>query len=205
MASSNATTAADYLAELPEDKRAVISAVRDVVNAHLPTGYVEGILYGMLSWHVPLEKYPNTYNGQPIGIAGLAAQKNYHALYLMSVYGDLATEAWFKTAFEEAGKKLDMGKSCVRFKKLDDLPLDVIGEAIARLPVETLIARHDAVHGGSMGKIRAISNKPAVNKKPAAKKPAAKKKPANKKPATKKPANKKPATKKPATKKSKRR
>jgi hypothetical protein len=166
MVSSKAKTAADYLAELPADKRSVISAVRDVVNNHLPPGYVEGIQYGMLAWYVPLARYPDTYNGQPIGIAGLAAQKQYQALYLTSVYGDRPTEAWFKAAFKKAGKKLDMGKSCVRFKSLDDLPLDVIGEAIARLPVEELIARHDAVHGGSMRKIRATSTKP----KPAAKK-----------------------------------
>ena len=91
MASSKATTAAAYLAELPEGKRAVISAVRDVVNEHLPAGYVEGMLYGMIAWYVPLERYPNTYNGQPIGIGGLAAQKQYNALYLTSVYKDVAT------------------------------------------------------------------------------------------------------------------
>jgi hypothetical protein len=154
----------------------VISAVRDVVNANLPDGYVEGMLYGMLAWHVPLERYPNTYNGQPIGIAGLAAQKNYYALYLMSVYSNPATEAWFKNAFKKAGKKLDMGKSCVRFKQLDDLPLDVIGEAIARVPVEKLIALHDSVHGGSVRKIRE-QRRPA--KKAAANK-STKKKPAKK-------------------------
>jgi hypothetical protein len=180
MVSSKATTAAGYLAGLPSDKRAVISAVRDVVNEHLPDGYVEGIQFGMLAWYVPLERYPNTYNGQPIGIAGLAAQKNYNALYLMSVYGDLATETWFKSAFKRAGKKLDMGKSCVRFKTLADLPLDVIGQAIARLPVETLIAKHDSVHGGSARKIRATSRsakKPATAPaKKAAARPAAKKK-----------------------------
>ncbi|MBL9014168.1 MAG: DUF1801 domain-containing protein [Myxococcales bacterium] len=171
MVSSKATTPAAYLAGLPADKRAVIAAVRDVVNANLPDGYVEGIQYGMLGWYVPLERYPDTYNGQPIGIAALAAQKSYHALYLMSVYGDPATEAWFKRAFAKAGKKLDMGKSCVRFKQLDDLPLDVIGEAIARLPVEKLIAQHDRVHGGSARKIRAASKPPKkLNKTPAARK-----------------------------------
>jgi hypothetical protein len=176
MVSSKATTAAGYLAALPDDKRAVIAAVRDVVNANLPAGYVEGMLFGMLSWHVPLERYPNTYNGQPIGIAALAAQKNYNALYLMSVYSDPATDAWFKRAFKQAGKKLDMGKSCVRFKKLDDLPLDVIGEAIAKVPVEKLIAKHDSVHGGSARKIRRTAKKPAAPKKTATK--AAKTKPA---------------------------
>jgi Domain of unknown function (DU1801) len=165
MVSSKATTAAAYLAGLSAEQRSVISAVRDVVNKHLPAGYVEGIQYGMLAWYVPLERYPNTYNGSPIGIAGLAAQKRYHALYLMSVYGDVPTETWFKAAFKKAGKKLDMGKSCVRFKKLDDLPLDVIGEAIARLPVETLIARHDAVHGGSKRKTRALSAKKPAKKR----------------------------------------
>jgi len=177
MASSKATTAAAYLAELPAERRAVISAVRDVVNAHLPKGYVEGMLYGMLAWYVPLARYPNTYNGQPIGTAGLAAQKNYYALYLMGVYGDRATEAWFRTAFAKAGKKLDMGKSCVRFKKLDDLPLDVIGETIARLPAEKLIALHDSVHGGSARKIRAKSKPP---RKAAAQRAAPKKRPVSK-------------------------
>ena len=187
MVSSKATTPADYLAQLPADKRAAISAVRDVVNANLPEGYVEGMLFGMLGWYVPLERYPNTYNGQPIGTAGLAAQKNYNALYLMGVYSDPATEVWFRNAFKKAGKKLDMGKSCVRFKRVDDLPLEVIGEAIARLPAEKLIAKHDSVHGGSARKIRekATPVKRAAAKKPAAKKaasrPAAKVKTAAKK------------------------
>ncbi len=184
MVSSKATTPAAYLAGLPADKRAVISAVRDIVNANLPAGYAEGIFFGMLCWYVPLERYPDTYNGQPIGIAGLAAQKNYNALYLMSVYADRDSETWLRSAFAKAGKKLDMGKSCVRFKKLDDLPLDVIGEAIARVPVDKLIAAHDSVHGGSVRKIRnknQAKKKPVAKKKPAAKnKPAAKKKPAKK-------------------------
>lgn len=184
MVSSTATTATAYLAALPADRRAVISAVRDVVNAHLPPGYVEGIQYGMLAWFVPLERYPDTYNGNPIGIGGLAAQKHYNALYLTGVYSDLATEKWFKAAYAKSGKKLDIGKSCVRFKTLDDLPLDVIGAAIARLSVEDLIARHDAVHGGSKNKIRAMSARttkkeatkptPKPKKKP---KPKPKKKP----------------------------
>lgn len=177
MASSKAATVDEYLAELPADRRAVISAVRDVVNAHLPDGYAEGMLYGMIGWYVPLEKYADTYNGQPIGPAGLAAQKHYNALYLVSVYGDLALEAWFTAAFRKAGKKLDMGKSCVRFKKLDDLPLDVIGQTIAKVPVAKLIARYEAVQGakGSARKTRAAS----------AKQQSAKKQPATKKPATK--------------------
>ena len=172
MASSKAANVDEYLAELPDDKRVVISAVRDVVNANLPAGYVEGMLYGMIGWYVPLEKFSDTYNGQPIGPAALAAQKNYNTLYLVSVYGDLALEAWFKTAFKKAGKKLDMGKSCVRFKTLDDLPLDVIGQTIARVPVDKLIKKYEAAQG-SARKVRAASTKkqkPKQKAKPAARK-----------------------------------
>ena len=181
MASSKATTVDQYLAELPADRRAVISAVRDVVNANLPAGYLEGMHYGMIGWYVPLEKFPDTYNGQPIGPAALAAQKNYNALYLQTVYGDRALEAWFKAAFKKAGKKLDMGKSCVRFKKLDDLPLDVIGQTIAKVPVDKLIARYASVKG-SARKARAASEK---KPKRSTKKPAARKK-AKQKPKPKK-------------------
>jgi hypothetical protein len=112
--------------------------------------------YGMIGWYVPLERFSDTYNGQPIGPAALAAQKNYNALYLVSIYSDLALEAWFKTAFKAAGKKLDMGKSCLRFKRLDDLPLDVIGQTIAKVPVDKLVARYEAVKG-SARKARAAS------------------------------------------------
>lgn len=175
MVSSKATTATSYLAQLPADKRSVISAVRDVVNANLPAGYVEGMMYGMLAWYVPLERYPDTSNGQPIGIAGLAAQKQYNALYLMSVYADRPTETWFRAAFKKAGKKLDMGKSCVRFKSLEDLPLDVIGEAIGKFSVEQLIAKHDSVQRGSIRKIREKGAKKPSSKKSVKKTPASNK------------------------------
>jgi len=101
--------------------------------------------YGMIGWYVPLDRFPETYNGQPIGVAALAAQKNYNALYLMGVYGDKKLETWFKKQFTATGKKLDMGKSCVRFKTLDALPLDVIGQTIAKVSVDDLIAKHDKV------------------------------------------------------------
>jgi hypothetical protein len=131
MASSNARTVEQYLQELPEDRRAVVSAVRDVVVRHLPTGYQETMNWGMISYEVPLEDHPDTYNGQPLAYAGLAAQKNYYALYLTAAYSDPAREQWLRDAFAKAGKKLDMGKSCVRFKKLEDLPLDAIGTLVA--------------------------------------------------------------------------
>ena len=127
---SKAKTVAAYLRELDPDQRRVIAAVRDAVNRNLPKGYEEAMTYGMIAWQVPLDEFPDTYNGEPLCYAGLAAQKNHNALYLMRPYGDPAQAAYLKEEFSKRGKKLDMGKSCVRFKTLDDLPLDVIGKVI---------------------------------------------------------------------------
>jgi len=140
---SIATTVADYLAELPPDRRRTISAVRAVVRKNLPKGYKESIGYGMICYTVPLSTYPDTHNGQPLCYAALAAQKNYCALYLMNVYGDGPTATAFKEGFKKAGKKLDMGKSCVRFRTADDLPLDVIGKTIAATPVKAFIGQYE--------------------------------------------------------------
>ena len=139
MVMSKATTVAGYLAELPADRRKTISAVRAVVRKNLPKGYTESIGYGMICYTVPLSTYPQTYNCQPLCYAALAAQKNYCALYLMNVYGDAPTAKAFREGFKKAGKKLDMGKSCVRFKTADDLPLDVIGRTIAATPMKAFI------------------------------------------------------------------
>ena len=131
MVSSRATTVCDYLAELPPDRRAEIEKVRDLVNSAMPKGYREGIGYGMIVWFIPLERYPDTYNKQPLGYAALAAQKNYNSLYLHCVYASKESSERVRQASEAAGKKLDMGKSCMRFKKAHDLPLDVIRDEIA--------------------------------------------------------------------------
>ena len=144
MATSKAATVDEYLAELPEDRRAVVSAVRDVVLRNLPEGYQESMAFGMIGYGIPLERYPDTYNGQPLSYAALAAQKNYYALYLLGAYQDSEQERQLREAFQAAGKKLDMGKSCVRFKKLDDLPLDAIGRFIASTPPEAFIAHYEA-------------------------------------------------------------
>ncbi len=133
-----------YLSELPDDRRAAIAAVRAVILEHLPPGFEEGMQYGMIGWSLPLSVFPNTYNGQPLTIIGLAAQKNYLSLYLMGVYGD--EDSRFREQWQATGKKLDMGKSCVRFRRLDDVPLEVVGEAIARTSVEELIAAHERAH-----------------------------------------------------------
>jgi hypothetical protein len=147
MVMSKAKTVAGYLRELDPERRKVISAVRKVVNASMPAGYREAITFGMIAWHVPLSDFPDTYNGQPLCYAGLSAQKHYNALYLMRVYGDPAQAAALKEGFRKLGKKLDMGKSCVRFKTIDDLPLDVIAEIIKSTPPSMMMKFHDAAHG----------------------------------------------------------
>jgi hypothetical protein len=149
MDARGATTVGAYLAKLPADRRDAIARVREVVNANLPTGFAEGVQYGMISWYVPRSRFPDTYNGQPLAIASLASQKNYMALYLMSAYGDPGLAAWFRDAFAKAGKKLDMGKSCVRFKSIDALPLDVIGETIRRVSVDAFLAQYENVRASS--------------------------------------------------------
>ena len=144
MVSSKAATPEAYLAELPPERAALISHVRDLVNAHLPPGYVERMSWGMISWEVPLERYPDTYNGQPLAYAGLAAQKNHCALYLNCVYASEARTARLREAWVAEGRKLDMGKSCIRFKKRDDLAEEVLARTIASVPVDAFIAEYEA-------------------------------------------------------------
>ncbi|MBB5808749.1 uncharacterized protein YdhG (YjbR/CyaY superfamily) [Saccharothrix ecbatanensis] len=142
MVQSKAETVEEYLAELPEERRATVSAVRDVILANLPEGYDEGIQWGMITYSVPLEVSGKTYNGQPLAYVSLASQKNYLSLYLMGVYGEREQE--FRVEFEATGRKLDMGKSCVRFKRADDLPLDLIGREVARHSVADYVAKVQA-------------------------------------------------------------
>ncbi|HSI99944.1 MAG TPA: DUF1801 domain-containing protein [Patescibacteria group bacterium] len=151
MVSSDARTPEEYLASLPEERRRVVSAVVDVVRAHLPPGFEEGMGYGMMGWYVPLDTFADTYNGQPLPLAGIASQKRYVSLYLVHVYADPALEAWFRERWVATGKRLNMGKSCVRFTRLEDVPLDLIGEVIARADVRGLIAHHEAVRGSARG------------------------------------------------------
>lgn len=160
MVSSAASTVDDYLAELPDDRRAIVSAVRDLVNTNLPDGYQEAMQYGMIGWSVPHARYPAGYHtdpSQPLPLAALASQKQYVSLYLMGLYcgcversarGEAVETAdvrWFRDAWAATGKKLNMGKSCVRFKRLDDLAVDVLAEAIRRVPVDVYLERYEAV------------------------------------------------------------
>jgi hypothetical protein len=141
---SDAPTVDAYLAELPAERREPIAAVRSVILEHLPDGFEEGMQYGMIGYFVPLERFPDTYNGEPLSVAALASQKRHMALYMMGVYG--ADDAWFRERWEATGRKLRMGKSCVRFSQLEDVPLEVVGEAIARTSVDDLIAAHERTH-----------------------------------------------------------
>ncbi len=146
MASSDAKTVRQYLDSLPADRRKTIAAVRKIVRANLPAGFVEAMGYGMIAYAVPLKTYPGTYNGRPLCYAALASQKNYCSLYLTGVYADPAQRRALEAAFKRAGKKLDMGKSCVRFTTADDLPLDAIGQLVGGMSLERFIAIHDAAH-----------------------------------------------------------
>ena len=139
----DAATVDEYLAGLPEDRRGALEAVRRVILEHLPEGFDEVMQYGMASYVVPLERYPETYNGQPLALASFANQKRHMALYLMGVYGEDGAQERLRTRWASTGKKLDMGKSCLRFRRLDDLALDVVGEAIARMPVDDFLAAYE--------------------------------------------------------------
>jgi hypothetical protein len=144
MPASNASTVTEYLDSLPPERRKVIATVRSAIKRVLPKGYKETMNWGAITYEIPLSRYPTTYNGQPLCYVGLSAQKNYYSLYLLGAYSDPEQLAALKNAFKTAGKKLDMGKSCVRFKSLDDLPLDALGDIIAGMPPETYIERYEA-------------------------------------------------------------
>ncbi len=151
---SSAKTVDQYLASLPEDRRAAMQSVREVVLKNLGKGYEECMQYGMIGYVVPHSVYPPGYHcdpKQPLPFAGLASQKNYMSLYLMFIYDHPEHEAWFLDAWAKSGKKLDMGKSCVRFKKIEDLPLKVVGQAIKRVPARRFIEFYEAALQSNRG------------------------------------------------------
>jgi len=137
-------TVDDYLAGLPADDRKVLSTVRDTIRKNLPAGYEEILQGRFISYVIPLSRLPKTYNGQPLWYVSLAIQKNYYTVHMMAAYGDAKELARIKNGFEKAGKKLDMGKACIRFKKIEDLPLDVIGESVASVSAEGYIRRYES-------------------------------------------------------------
>ena len=152
---SQASTVDEYLSELPADRRAALQAVREVFLRNLDQDYEEGMQYGMIGYYVPHRVYPAGYHCDPrlpLCFAGLSSQKHYMSLYLMSVYGEGDHWNWFQQAWAKTGKKLDMGKCCVRFKKVDDLALDVIAEVLRRTPARKYIEHYESVIQGSRRK-----------------------------------------------------
>lgn len=173
MARSAVTTVDQYLGELTEERRGVVSKVRDLIRRHLPKGYEESVGWGMITYSLPLEWYPNTYNGQPLCYAGLASQKNYCSLYVMSAYANAEDAGALRRGFAEAGKKLDMGKSCIRFKSVDDLPLQVIADVIARTTPDDFVREYESARARaakSAQRTRAKSKKKTPARTAAAKK-----------------------------------
>src|SRR5262249_40420900 len=155
---SKAKTVAEYIAALPEDRRDAIKAVRAVIKKHLPAGYKEGMDYGYIGWAVPPSAHPPPHpapnNGPPPCYAAPASQKNHRALYLMCAYADGPVKQRLVAGFKAAGKKLDMGKACIRFKQLDDLPLDVIAQAAGAVPMKKYIEVAKAAHAKKKGRHR---------------------------------------------------
>ena len=138
---SSASTVEQYLAELPDDRREAIETVREVILKNLPEGYEEVMNWGMITYQVPLETYPDTYNRKPLMYAALASQKRHTAVYLTGIYMDDEVRREFEAAYRATGKRYDVGKSCVRFRKLEDLPLELIGESIALFGVTEFVER----------------------------------------------------------------
>lgn len=170
-----ATTVKGYLADLPADRRAALEAVRAVILKNLDKGFEEGVQYGMIGYYVPHSIFPAGYHcdpKQPLPCAALGSQKNHMSLHLMAIYGDPELNAWFTAAWKKTGKKLDMGKACVRFKKVEDLALDVIGELFRRATAAKYIGRYQATLATMAKKPTAKTN---VAKKPVTKKTVAKK------------------------------
>ncbi len=147
MVSSTSESVEQYLGELPDDRRDAIAEVRDTILEHLPEGVVETMNWGMIAYEIPLEVFPDTYNKKPLLYAALASQKNHMAVYLHSIYMNEDDADWLEKAWRKTGKKLDMGKCCIRFKSVDGLPVDLIGEAIGKVTVDEFLDYYRSVKG----------------------------------------------------------
>ncbi|MEZ6036486.1 MAG: DUF1801 domain-containing protein [Planctomycetota bacterium] len=151
MVQSKAATVAQYLAELPHDRREALETIRQVILANVDGDIEEGMAYGMITYSVPHRVFPAGYHCDPrqaLPYAMLAAQKNHLAIYMMGLYIDVDDGRWFEKAWKATGKKLDIGKSCVRFKRVDDVPLEVLAEALRRMPSRRYVAAYQAILAG---------------------------------------------------------
>ncbi len=144
---AKAGTVSAYLASLSPERAKEMKAVRKLVRNALPAGFVETFQHGMISWVVPLARKPDTYNGQPLPVVAVAAQKSHLAIYLMALYAIPERRAAFEAAYRASGKRLDMGKSCLRIRTVADLATDALSAAVASVTVDELCAAHDAAHG----------------------------------------------------------
>jgi hypothetical protein len=164
-------TIESYLAALPADRRDAIARVRDAINAKVARGYEEKLQYGMIAWCVPESVLPakDVYNKQPLCLACLGSQKSHMAVYLMGVYGDESERTWFENAYKASGKKLDMGKSCVRFRSVDKLAVDVVAEAMSRIPVERYVEGYHRVRAATATGQKSAETSTKTAAKPAAK------------------------------------
>ena len=143
----SASSLEEYLSQIPEDRKEAFKQIIDTVNANLPNGFQENLSYGMVGWCVPLETYPAGYHctpGSALPFINLASQKNFIALYHMGIYAKPKLLDWFVEEFPKYSKrKLDMGKSCIRFKKVEDIPFDLIGELCKKMDVEEWISIYE--------------------------------------------------------------
>lgn len=144
MFENKSRTVSEYLAGLPAEQRATVRKLRSFVKKHLPKGYKEQIGFGAITYAVPLTRLPDTYNGQPLCYAAIAAKKNFYTLYLMGPYGNPTQKKWMADEFKKRGKKFDMGQSCLHLKSLDDIPQDVVGEVIASVPLADYVDMYRA-------------------------------------------------------------
>tara|TARA_B100000809_G_scaffold153710_1_gene151079 strand:- start:1945 stop:2385 length:441 start_codon:yes stop_codon:yes gene_type:complete len=142
---SKAKSVAQYLKELPDDHQEAITEIRNLILDNLPNGYVESMNWGMISYEIPLEIYPDTYNKQPLGVVAIASQKNHMAIYMMGCYMVPNQQEKLLKAYKEMGVKPNMGKSCIRFTKLEKIPLDTIVELIRDFPVDEYIKQYESV------------------------------------------------------------
>ena len=148
----SASTVEEYLSEIPKDRREAIMAVRNVILDQLQEGFEEVMNWGMITYQVPLSVYPDTYNKKPLMYAALASQKNFMAVYLTAIYMDEKNRREFEAEYRATGKRFDAGKSCVRFKKLEDLPLELIGKYISSFSMSEFVKR--VIRAGSVRKLR---------------------------------------------------
>lgn len=152
---SSVKTVKEYLSELPEDRREAIEKVREVILKNLPEGYEESMQYGMISYVIPHSIYTEGYHCDPkqaVPFISLASQKNHMAIYFMHLYLDKEADEWFRNEYKATGKKLDMGKSCLRFKNVNDLPLEIIGKTVSMMPVKKYLEKYESIVKRSKGK-----------------------------------------------------